>query len=143
MKKKTVKGRTISERNTKGEALISKTAFMFAHGVDPKSGKIVDKKSELYEKNMKDKIFIFPNSKGSTTGSMWLLETIRRGNAPKAIINQETEMIIATGAILGDLLYHKKLSIIDRINFDQIEEIEEDEIVKVNGSESYIEYSQK
>jgi len=132
MNKKVLKGRIIIKGNIEGEVLISRKPFMFAHGVNPKTGEIVDKRSDVYGKNMKNKIFIFPNGKGSTTGSMWLLETIRRGNAPKAIINQETEMIIATGAVLGHLLYGKKTVIIDKVDFEELGEINPNSAIEIN-----------
>ena len=132
------KGRIILGEGTQGPALISRKAFMFAHGVNPKSGEVIDKKSDVYKKNIKDKVFIFPNGKGSTTGSMWFLETIRLGNAPKAIINEKSEMIIVTGAILGELIYKKKITIIDNINFDQIEEINEGDLVIIKNNEIFI-----
>ena len=140
-KKKIFEAREITGGCTEGDVLKSEEPFMFAHGVDPKTGAIIDRKSELYKKNMKDTIFIFPNSKGSTTGSMWFLETIRRGNAPKAIINIETEMIIATGAILGELIYGKKVLIIDRISKEFTRNIKTGEhiIIKTKKEEIQIE----
>ena len=64
MNKKVLKGRIIIKGNIEGEVLISRKPFMFAHGVNPKTGEIVDKRSDVYGKNMKNKIFIFPNGKG-------------------------------------------------------------------------------
>jgi hypothetical protein len=111
---------------------------MFAHGVNTKTGEIIDRKSELYKKNMKDTIFFFPNGKGSTTGSMWFLETIRRGNAPKAIVNTETEMIIATGAIVGELIYGKRIVILDNIEIDDCEYIESYKYAKIIGKKIFL-----
>lgn len=118
MLKKSLEGRVIFKGDVEGEILKSEEPFMFAHGVNPETGEIIDKRSDIYKKNMKNKIFIFPYGKGSTTGSMWLLEVIRRGNGPKAIINKETEMIIATGVVLGQLFYNEKIPILDRIDFN-------------------------
>lgn len=139
MNKMVIKGKSIIGGISKGKALISKNPFMFAHGVEPKSGKIIDKKLPLCGKKMKNTVFIFPHGKGSTTGSMWFLETIRCNNAPAAIINQETEMVIATGAILGDFLYHKKIPIIDRPDNDPLLLIENGDLVRVNGDKGLIE----
>ena len=119
---------------------MSKEAFMFAHGVDPETGKVVDKKSDLYGKSMKNKIFIFPNGKGSTTGSTWFLETIRQGNGPAAIVNRETEIIIATGAILGLLLYGKRIVIIDKVDLTKLKKLCYKKLVKINGDQAIVEY---
>jgi len=134
MIKKILEGRIIVEGNIEGEVLISKEPFMFAHGANPKTGKIVDKKSDVYGKNMKNKIFVFSYGKGSTTGSMWFLEAIRRGNGPKAIVNQETEMIIATGAVLGHLMYGKKTVVIDKVDLEKLGKINPNNSIAIKGN---------
>jgi len=139
MQNKVINIRVVLNGDKQGKALITNSAFMFAHGVNPKNGEIIDKKCELYGKNIKDKIFIFSNGKGSTTGSMWLLETIRQRNAPAAIVNQETEMIIATGAILGEMMYGKKIPIVDHPDRKLSEIIKTNDDVIIKGKKGTIE----
>lgn len=78
----TIKGRGVTPGCGEGLALVSRQPFMFAHGVDPKTGNVIDVRSDLFGKNIRNKVLVFPNGKGSTTGSAWLLETIRQGNGP-------------------------------------------------------------
>jgi predicted aconitase with swiveling domain len=98
----------------KGEALVSRQAFTFAHGVDPKSGLVTDPRSDIRGMLVKRKILIFPFGKGSTTGATWFLETVRRGNGPLAILNQRTEPIIVTGSVLARILYHKNIPVMSQ-----------------------------
>ncbi|MEM2387779.1 MAG: DUF126 domain-containing protein [Candidatus Thermoplasmatota archaeon] len=111
-----MKGRTIYPGKVRGEAIVSKEAFSFYGSVDTKTGIIIDKNSPIYGKSIKDKIFVFPCGKGSTVGSYVIYALKKNGNAPKAIINKETETIVATGAIISAIVC------VDGINIDVIKD---------------------
>ncbi|MEM2935167.1 MAG: DUF126 domain-containing protein [Candidatus Thermoplasmatota archaeon] len=111
-----MKGRTIYPGKVKGEAIVSKEAFSFYGGVDTKTGIIIDKNNSLYGKCIKDKIFVFPCGKGSTVGSYVIYALKKNGNAPKAIINRETETIVATGAIISAIVC------VDGVDIDAIKD---------------------
>ncbi|MHA1867453.1 MAG: aconitase X swivel domain-containing protein, partial [Candidatus Heimdallarchaeaceae archaeon] len=55
--------------SVRGEAIVSKKPISFLGGVAGKKGIIADIQSELHGKSIKDKIFVFPESVGSTVGS--------------------------------------------------------------------------
>jgi predicted aconitase with swiveling domain len=128
-----VKGRGVTPGYGEGKALISKKPFMFAHGVEPRTGEIIDIRSDLLGENIKGKILIFPFGKGSTTGSAWFLETIRQGNGPSAVINVETESIIASAIVMARLLYGITIPLVDRLEKDSSEMVTQDTIIQVNG----------
>lgn len=77
-----VKARGVTPGRATGLMLLSGRPFMFAHGVEPSTGKVTDIRSDILGKNVKGKVLVFPTGKGSTTGSAWLLEAIRQGNGP-------------------------------------------------------------
>ncbi len=95
--------RVISPGKIKGIALVSKEPMGFYGCVDIKTGTVIEKGSPLEGKSVKDKILVFPCGKGSTVGSYVIYGLKKNGVAPKAIINKETETIVATGAILADI----------------------------------------
>ena len=105
------KGRVLLEGGAKGEALVSRRAFTFAHGVDPTTGVVTDVRSDLRGENVREKVLFFPFGKGSTTGAAWFLETVRLGNGPAAVLTQTAEPMIVTGAILGEMLYGRKVPV--------------------------------
>lgn len=133
-----LQGKTVVSGYGEGYVLISKEPFMFAHGVDPSSGDIVDKRSCLLGENIKNKVLIFPFNKGSTTGSAWILETIRCGNAPAAIVTVNSDMIIATGFILGNLLYENNIPVVE-FTTSIFETVSSGDYVKVIGSKGIVE----
>lgn len=96
-------GRSISPGKARGKVLLSKTPLGFYGGVDPKTGLVIEKGHELEGQNVKDKILVFPCSKGSTVGSYVIYGLKKYGVAPQAIINKETETIVATGTILAGI----------------------------------------
>ena len=98
-----MKGRVINPGNVKGEAIVSREPIGFYGGIDAKTGIVIEKGHELEGKSVKDKVLVFPRGKGSTVGSYVLYGLKMNGVAPKAIINEETETIVATGAILADI----------------------------------------
>lgn len=108
------KGRTIYPGNAEGEALVSKEPIGFYGGIDAKTGIVIEKGHELEGKCIKDKILVFPCGKGSTVGSYVIYGLKKNGVAPAAIINKETETIVATGVILAGI------PCVDKINIDEI-----------------------
>jgi len=96
-----MKGRSISPGKVVGEALVSRTPLSFYGGVDPKTGEVIEEGHELQGKNVRDKILVFPHGKGSTVGSYVIYGLKKNGVAPKAIVNEQTEPIVAVGTILA------------------------------------------
>ena len=132
-------GRGIVGGVVEGKALVSNDPIVWSHGVDPPTGKIDDVRVVVSGKTIKDTVFVYPYGKGSTSGSTWMLETIRCGNGPLAIINKETEIIIAIGAILGDVLYQQKTPVVDRLDQNPLKVIETGDWVKVDGDRGIVE----
>ena len=136
-----LRGRGVVGGVVTGKAIVSQEPIVWCHGVDPGSGRIVDLRVPLRGQSIKDLIFVYPHGKGSTTSSTWLLETIRRGNGPRAIINRETEMIVAAGAVLGELLYRQQTPVVDQLDADPLVVIETGDWVTVDGDRGIVEVS--
>jgi predicted aconitase with swiveling domain len=126
-----MKGRTIYPGNVEGEAIVSKEPIGFYGGIDAKTGIVIEKGHELEGQNVKDKILVFPMGKGSTVGSYVIYGLKKNGVAPKAIVNKETETIVATGVILAGI------PCVDGI---EIEQIKTGDILKVNADEGIVEH---
>ncbi|MGQ9788704.1 MAG: DUF126 domain-containing protein [Candidatus Hadarchaeaceae archaeon] len=109
-----VKGRTISPGKACGEAIVSRSPIGFYGGIDPKTGIVIEKGHELEGKSVKDKILVFPQGKGSTVGSYVIYGLKKNGVAPAAIVNKETETIVATGVILAGI------PCVDKVDIDSI-----------------------
>src|SRR4030067_3082487 len=100
-RKMELKGRIISRGIGEGEALATAQPISFYGGVDPNTGEIIEKGHELQGKNVKGKILVFPNGKGSTVGSYTLYRMKKSGTAPVGMINIECEAVVAGGCIIS------------------------------------------
>ncbi len=125
-----MKGRMISPGKARGEAIVSKEPIGFYGGIDPKNGLVIEKGHELEGKSVKDKILVFPQGKGSTVGSYIIYGLKKNGVAPAAIVNKETETIVATGVILAGI------PCVDGIDIDKIKTGDK---LKVDADEAIVE----
>lgn len=134
-----LRGRGILPGVAEGQALVSDEQIVWSHGVEPSEGIIDDRKVKLHGQSIKGKIFVYPYGKGSTSSSTWILETIRCGNAPAAIINRETELIITTGFLYGRLLYEASIPVVDQLDQNPLAVIKTGDMVRVDGAAGTVE----
>ena len=86
---------------------------------------------------MKGKVFVFPRAKGSTGGSCYVFQLAKSAGAPAAIVNLNTETIVAVGAMLGGI------PAVDRLEEDPFDNIETGDYIRVHATEGYIEIIKK
>jgi len=109
-----LKGRIIYKGKAEAEALVTSMPISFYGGVDPNTGEVIEKDHELQGQSIKGKVLVFPQGKGSTVGSYTLYRLKKNGAAPAAMINRETETIVAVGAIISEIPF------VDKINVSKI-----------------------
>ena len=136
-------GRALAPGVVEGEALVSKESLVWSHGVNPPTGKIVDVRVAVCGQCVKDKILVYPLGKGSTASATWILENTRCGNAPKAFLNRETELIILSGAVFSTELYGVPIPVVDRLDRNPDEVIETGDWVRVDGDRGIVEVTKK
>lgn len=129
-----LKGRTIVSGRCKGTALVATKPISFLGGVDPNTGIVVEKNHDLEGKTLKDMILCFPHGHGSTVGSYVLYDLAKRNLAPKAIVNQTADPVVAVGAIIAEI------PMIDRIDIGQIRTGDE---IMVDGGKGTVEILEK
>ncbi|MBN1315092.1 MAG: DUF126 domain-containing protein [Anaerolineales bacterium] len=100
---KKLQSRSIKYGHASGPALVSAEPIGFLGGVDPETGVVVEKGHPLEGQCVAGTILCFPTGKGSTVGSYTLYWLKKAGRAPAAIINLESETIVAVGAIISDI----------------------------------------
>jgi hypothetical protein len=127
-----VKGRIISRGVATGRVLISKQPLSFYGGVNPENGVVVEKGHELKGKSIKGKVLVFPHGKGSTVGSYTLYRLRKNRAAPKAIINEECEPVVAVGAIISEI------PLIDRLEKNPFRFLRNGELVKVDAVKGFV-----
>lgn len=97
-----LKAKPVTRGMAEGEALVSRMAISFTGGMDPESGIIREPGHDLFGQSVAGKILVFPTGKGSTTGSWQYYAAFKRGFAPKGIINEKAEGVVAVSAIITE-----------------------------------------
>lgn len=128
-----MKGRKISGGRVRAEAIVTDQVFGFWGGVNTSTGEIIDERHPLCGQNIKGKVFVFPEGRGSTVGAAVILEMVRCGCAPAAMVNRKTEGILAAGAILAGKFYDTMMPVVDQLDEDPIEAIKNGDLVEVDG----------
>ena len=112
MAKLIISGKPIIAGPAKGVALVSSEPLSFWGGYDWKSGEITDRRHSLSGSNAKGKVLAIPFTRGSSTTTAVLLEAIRAGTAPSAIITTSTDFFFALASIVADELYTQPLPLV-------------------------------
>ena len=120
-----LKGRKISGGKARGIAIVSRKSLSFLGGVDPETGVIKDTESDIKGESIRGKILVFPRGKGSTVGSNVIYQLKKNGVAPAAIVVEEAETIVATGAIIAGIPMVDKVDI-GKIKTGQFVEVDAD-----------------
>ena len=128
-----LKGRKVMGGIAEGEALVCMDSMSFYGGVDPVTGIITDPGHSCKGMNITGKVFVFPTGKGSTVGSYVIYRMAKLGTAPAAIINVETEAILATGCVISDI------PLVDMLDHDPLKVIKNGMRVRVNADNGTVE----
>ena len=89
--------RSMGDQTVKGDTIVTKDPITLLGFVDPKSGKITQPDHELDGISIEGKIFVFPRGIGSTVGPYTLLNLMKNGKGPIAIINRESDQGTVAG----------------------------------------------
>lgn len=106
-----IEARAVVRGKAKGTALVTSEPLSFWGGYDHETGEITDRRHELSGQNAADRILVMPFSRGSSTTTAVLLEAIKKGTAPAAIITNNVDSFFALASIVAKELYDKPLPI--------------------------------
>ncbi|HHL41865.1 hypothetical protein DRO31_03100 [Candidatus Bathyarchaeota archaeon] len=126
-------GRKVMGGKAEGEALVSTEPVSFYGGVDPVTGCVTEPGHCCCGENITGKVFVFPTGKGSTVGSYVIYRMKKLGTAPAAIINVETEAILATGCVISDI------PLVDMLDQNPVDTIKTGMYVKVDADDGKVE----
>ena len=105
-------GKPVISGKASGIALVSREPLSFWGGYDWKSGEITDRRHPLSGENARGKVLVVPFTRGSSTTTAVLLEAIRDGTAPAAIITTATDFFFALASVVAGELYEKSFPLI-------------------------------
>jgi predicted aconitase with swiveling domain len=94
-----------------GEILITQHKISFLGDIDQQTGTVVGSDLDIKGETLKNKIFIFPESRGSTVGSNVLYGLAKQGTAPRLLVTHRAELITISGAVYGQIPMASQLSL--------------------------------
>ena len=118
-----MQGRLIEGGEASGELLVSAEPISFWGGYDHETGNIIDKRHPLAGENATGRVLGLPFTRGSSTTTAVLLEAIRAGTAPAAIVTTEPDAFLTLAAIVADEMYGTPLPLVvlDKEDYERLE----------------------
>lgn len=120
---KMIQGKPLVAGEASGLALVTDEPLSFWGGYDQLTGEIIDRRHPLSGQNAAGRVLVVPASRGSSTTTAVLLEAIRNGNAPAAIVTACTDRFFALASIVADEMYQRPIPVIalDAGDFDSLQ----------------------
>ncbi|MDH5590412.1 MAG: DUF126 domain-containing protein [Gemmatimonadota bacterium] len=96
-----VKARVLVRGQGRGPLLRLTHPISFWGGVDPSDGRICDPRHPEFGVRISGSVLALPGTVGSSSSSAVMLELIREGTAPAAIILAHSDAILALGVVVA------------------------------------------
>jgi len=107
-----LRGRALVAGSASGVALVGRQPLSFWGGLDAATGEVIDRRHDLSGQIVAGRVLAIPYSRGSSTTSTVLLEAIRAGTAPSAIVAAASDPMLALGSIVAGELYHCRVPVV-------------------------------
>jgi len=141
----TLKGNTMLGGKAKGPALVTKMPLNVTASfskpinlIPSRRAEIRDSLHELFGQNIQGKVLIFPACIGSTFTGMVLMQLMSEGHAPAAVIVQNADSLLVSGAVLAEVWFKKGIPVIEYQGDEIFEKIKTGDRIEVNGDRGEI-----
>lgn len=108
-----VTGRPLVPGEASGRLLRLTHPISFWGGVDPVAGEIVDPRHPQFGARLAGRVLAIPSAVGSSSSSAIMLELLREGTAPAAILMGRADAILALGAVVAGELGYDTIPIVE------------------------------
>lgn len=105
-------GRPVIPGRASGNALVSREPLSFWGGYDFQTGRIIDRRHPLAGECAAGRVLALPFTRGSSTTTAVLLEAVKAGTAPAAILTTAPDSFFALASIVADEMYAKPIPLV-------------------------------
>ena len=107
-----IQGKALIPGRVTGKLLVSDEPLSFWGGYDHRSGRIIDRRHPLAGQTAAGCVLAVPFTRGSSSTTAVLLEAIKAGTAPAAIVTTAPDSFFALASIVADEMYAQPLPLI-------------------------------
>lgn len=107
-----IRGTPVVAGAAAGRALVSGEPLSFWGGYDQLTGEIIDRRHPLSGQIAAGRVLAVPATRGSSTTTSVLLEAVRAGKAPAAIVTDSMDRFLALASIVADEMYGQPITLI-------------------------------
>jgi hypothetical protein len=107
-----IRGAAVVRGGAEGEALVTCEPLSFWGGYDFHTGEITDRRHPLSGEVAAGRILAVPFTRGSSTTTAVLLEAVRAGTAPAAIVTTGNDAFLALASIVAHEMYGRPIPIV-------------------------------
>ena len=100
-----VTGQPLVDGEARGDLLLLDEPLSLWGGLDPETGEVIDRRHPASGLILTGRVLAMPCGRGSSSASSILLEAVRLGTGPAAILLGEPDGILALGALVARELY--------------------------------------
>ena len=100
-----LQGHAVIPGGARGVVLASSEPLSFWGGYDWHTGEVIDRRHPLSGQIAAGRILAVPFTRGSSTTTAVLLEAIKAGTAPAAIITLESDFFFALASVVAEEMY--------------------------------------
>jgi predicted aconitase with swiveling domain len=105
-------GRVLVPGQASGAILVSNEPLSFWGGYDYRTGVIIDARHELAGQSAAGRVLALPFARGSSTTTAVMLEAIRAGTGPSAVLTTGADHFLALASIVAAEMYGRAFPVI-------------------------------
>jgi len=132
-----VRGRVLVAGEGQGPLLRLQSPISFWGGVDPEAGIVADPRHPDHGRSIAGTVLAVPGAVGSSSSSAIMLELLRRGIAPAAVLMAEADAILSLGVVVAGELGYATVPVVE-VAMGQLDAWEEGTALQV-GADGIIE----
>jgi predicted aconitase with swiveling domain len=103
---------TVVPGTVQAVTMVATEPLSFWGGYDAATGEIIDRRHPLSGQCAAGRVLVLPGARGSSTGTAVLLESVRVGKAPAALVTDGRDAFFALAAIVARLMYGSSFAVV-------------------------------
>lgn len=107
-----IRAKPVVPGQASGEALVGTEPLSFWGGYDQRTGEIIDRRHPLSGQHAAGRVLVLPHSRGSSTTTAVLLEALKAGTAPAALITTGEDAFLALAGIVAEEMYGNPIPVL-------------------------------